>query len=374
MVDISALTSLRTPTQAESVIEINSPNQISDLFSRGFFQKPFYLLGLGANVLFTKDFPGPVCVIKLKGRNAVAKNSQELLVELAAGENWHESVMWAVGNNWSGMENMALIPGTVGAAAVGNIAAYGQNQQDIIDSLTAVNLTTGQTETFAASDCHFAYRESIFKNEFAGKYLVTSVTYHLFRTARPELSYHAARHASLLSELKRLREVSEVNRPLRNRAGAAGTGSSRTDLPDTDQYSVQEVAAAVISLRTSKLPDWTKINTAGSFFKNPRVPRQVAENIKTRIPDLQIYPAEKLSYIPPGREADFVKIPAGMLLDQLGWKGKKIGHVGTYPHHALVIVADPGTSGQEIYEFAEKMRTDVQTQLAVNLEYEVVVV
>ena len=343
MIDISSLTTLGTPTKAESVIEITSQSQITPDLSK----TPYYILGTGANVLFKSDFPGNIVLIKLLGKKVVSQTDIEVLVEFAAGEIWHEAVMWTVNQNWSGMENMALIPGTIGAATVGNIAAYGQNQQDIMDHLTAINLETGKSETFSNSDCKFAYRESIFKNEFSQKYLVTSVTYKLSKIAHLELSYQATHHASLLSQLQNMHSA---------------------------PYSISDISHAVISLRSAKLPDWTKIHTAGSFFKNPIVPKSQISNLKSQIPDLQVYPTEKLSYVDPSESENYVKIPAGMLLDSLGWRGKKVGKVGTYSQHALVIIADDGATGQEIFEFSQSMRADVHKNFGINLEYEVVII
>jgi len=347
MVDLTTYTTLRTPTKAKALLEIFSADQLKTEIAKGTFKKPFFILGSGANVLFTKNFPGTVIINKLNWENRMSSTSQSTTITVASGKSWHETVMTSVANSWSGLENMALIPGTVGAAVTGNIAAYGQNQEDVFESLVAINLNTGKSETFTKSDCQFSYRESIFKHQLMGKYFITSVTYRLSRTAHLELSYSAKRHASLLPQLQKIA---------------------------TPPYTIKDVAQAVINLRNEKLPDWTTTQTAGSFFKNPVVTIAKAEALKKIIPDLQTYPAEKLSYIAPQHLADYVKIPAGMLLDELGWKGKRTGNVGTSPQHALVIIAYPGATGEEIYSFSENMRSSVSQKFDINLEYEVIVV
>lgn len=347
MVNLSLYNTLRVPAKAKSVIEVNSQNQIKKAVLEGLFSESYYILGQGANVLLTRDISGPVFITQLPGKKVISETENDFLIKFGAGENWSAAVSWTSGQNLSGMENMAGIPGTVGAAAAGNIAAYGGNQQDIFNHLKAINLLTGKEEKFTAGDMQFAYRDSIFKNTLAGKYFITSVTYKLSKTAHLDLSYHATRHSSLKPELEKIAR---------------------------EPYTVSDVVRAVTNLRASKLPDVTKIHTAGSFFKNPVVPKSQIPNLKSQIPDLQIYPSEKLSYINPSEQDNYVKVPAGMLLDKLGWRGKKKGRVGTSPNHALVIIADDGATGREIYEFSESMRSDVKTHFGISLEYEVIVI
>jgi UDP-N-acetylmuramate dehydrogenase len=338
MVDLTPYNTLRIPARAQNLIEITSVDQISKEINKGTFQKPFFILGCGANVLFTRDFPGTIIVVKIPGKQIISETDPGILIELGAGENWSDFVLWAVENNWSGCENLALIPGTVGAAAVGNISAYGQNQEDIFVELKAINLTTGNNEKLNQQNMHYSYRESILKKESADKYLVTSVTYRLNKNIHLELSYQAARHASLLPELQKI-----ANKP----------------------YSPKDVSQAVINLRTAKLPDIKTLPNAGSIFKNPIVSPDIAEKIKTQIPDLQIYPEKNPSMI---------KLPAGMLLDHLGWRDKKIGPVGTAPNHALIVCNYDGATGSQIFEFTESMRADIKKHFSINLEYEVVVI
>lgn len=303
-------------------------------------------LGAGANVLFTADFPGTIVKVNLTGFRVVKETDTHVHITAAAGQNWHDLVIWSAGNGWWGLQNMALIPGTVGAAAIGNIAAYGGNQEDVFDSLTALELATGKTTHFTKNDCQFTYRESIFKHRLANQYLVTKVSYRLAKNSTPDTTYHS-RYESLSAELAKLGKT-----------------------PDSSL----NIAEAVISLRRIKQPDWTVVGTAGSFFKNPVVSKAEYLKLSSQVKELQWYPVEKLSYhseldIPPK-----VKIPAGRLLDELGWKSKRIGSVATYDQSALVIINLGGATGHDIYSFSQAMHQDVLSNFGIYLEYEVQVI
>lgn len=342
MIDLTPFNTLRVHAQANNLVEVNGSSQITQLS----INQHLLLLGHGANVLFVDNYPGTVAKIKLGGKKVASQSENSVVVEVAAGEDWHQLVMWSVDNNWSGMENMALIPGTAGAAAVGNIAAYGQNQEDIFVKLTAVDLETGKSAEFSKQDCQFAYRESRFKHSQT-KYLVTSVTYELSKTAHFDTSYHS-RYESLSAEL-----------------------------PNTKQLTPKDVAEAVIRLRRKKLPDPDKVGTAGSFFKNPVVGKDKYMSLKSHIPQLQAYPPTKLKYEDESEwmgSVNKVKVPAGRLLDELGWKGKRVGNVGTHPTHALTVVNYGDATGREIYDFSESMREDIKKNFGIDLEYEVEII
>ena len=242
---------------------------------------------------------------------------------------------------------MALIPGTVGAAVVGNIAAYGQNQGDVVNSVRVLDLSTNKAVNLSHQDCRFFYRDSAFKHEFKDKLLIISVTYRLSKKAHFDTAYHS-RYESLEKILTQFA---------------------------TPPYTIQQVANAVIKIRTVKMPDWTKIGTAGSFFKNPFVSRQRLIELQSQIKELQFYPTEKMLYPHPDdpifKRTDQVKIPTGRLLDELGWLGKKIGNVSTFEKHALVIVNLGGATGAEIYEYSSLMRADIKKNFDIDLEYEV---
>lgn len=339
MIDLTNLNTLHVAASAKDLLEINT---ITDL-KRLDTTQPFMFLGSGANILFTKDFPGVIAKINLAGKKVVQETDNDILIEVAAGENWHKLVTWTVDNDWSGLENMALIPSTVGAAAVGNIAAYGQNQEDVIDSVMAIDLSTGKTEKFSQVECKFAYRESFFKHQ--NKYLVTSVFYRLSKKFDPQDTYHD-RYISLQGELTKI-----ANSP----------------------YSIRDVYQAVINIRSDKLPNWNKVGTAGSFFKNPLISKEKYLKIASQVPQLQWYSAQKLQYKNTEELPEIVKIPAGRLLDYLGWKGKTVGRVSTSPNQALYVINLGGATGQEIYEYSEAMRADIKKNFDVDVEYEVIV-
>ncbi len=347
MVDLASLNTLHVHAKAERIIQIDTTKQLAELVSSGAFVHQHFILGHGANVLFTKDFPGSIITNRLTGKT-VREIGDSIEIELASGEDWSEIVAWTVKNNWSGLENMSGIPGSVGAAAVGNIGAYGGNQEDVFVSLLATDITTGKTIKLTKSDLQFTYRESALKHSLSGKYFVTSVTYHLSKTAHLDTSYRATRHASLLTELQRLQ-------------------------PD-GKYTISTVSQAILNLRASKLPDIREVGTAGSFFKNPVVPISVANKIKEIIPDLQTYPAEKLLYTDAPADKDLVKIPAGMLLEYLGWRDKRIGDVGTYKNHSLLVCNFGSASGAQVYNFSESMRADVKDKFEIDLQYEIIIV
>jgi len=346
MVDLTPYNTLKVHASAKNFLELNTLPDIKKLDTR----EPFMLLGAGANVLFTKDFPGTVAKVNLRGRRVVKDTGSEVLIEAAAGENWHDLVMWTAKEGWSGMENMALIPGTVGAAVAGNIGAYGQNQGDLVDSVAVLDLNTHHPLTLSQQDCKFFYRESAFKHEFKNNYLITSVRYRLSKTAHFDTSYYS-RYESLQTVLDKFA---------------------------TPPYTPSDVAQAVIKIRTLKMPDWTATPTAGSFFKNPFVTKARLAKLQSQIKELQFYPTEKMLYPHPDdpvfAHSDLVKIPAGRLLDELGWRGKRVGNVATFDKHALVIINLGGATGHDIYCYSQAMHQDVLQNFGIYLDYEVQVI
>mgnify|MGYP001584430187 FL=1 len=302
------------------------------------------IIGLGANILFTKDYDGLVIKNNLKGKKIIKENDKEVLIEVASGENWHEFVMWAVDNNWSGVENLAYIPGTVGAAPVQNIAAYGQTAGETID-----RVKTSDGLEFTNKECKFYYRDSIFKHELKNKKIITSVVFKLSKIAKGDTHYYGRfSYESLQTYLDK------VGKP---------------------PYTPKQIATAVIEQRTVKMPDWTKVGTAGSFFRNPFVKTYKFDELKKLMPDLQPYPINQMLYPNPDdpvfKMTDMVKIPAGRLFDELGWRGKRIGNVATHEKHALIVINCGGASGQEILEFTQKMQFDVKRTYDIDLEPEV---
>lgn len=303
---------------------------------------PILPLGLGANILFVHDFPGIVVKNALSGREVINEDDETVTIKVASGENWPDLVVWACDNGWSGIENMAFIPGTVGAAATGNIAAYGGNFEDIFDRASFWDFAEGIIKEFSKAEMEFGYRESIFSKRLKNQAFVTSVTLRLSKSAHYDTSYHS-RYESLARTL---------------------------DKQGPGPYSPKQIAQAVTELRLEKLPDWRKIGTVGSFFKNPLVKKDKAEDLQKEITELQTYPAEKLQY-PEITEGEFVKIPAGRLLDELGWRGKKIGNVGTWEKHALTVVNYGRATGQEILDFTNQMKADVKSHFDIDFVPEV---
>lgn len=351
--DLTCFNTFKISAQADLFLRLKNAADITKLreFSSG---ERVLVLGEGANILFTKNFQGLVVKNDLTGKGIVSQNADTVTLRIASGENWHKVVMWAVKNNWSGIENLAYIPGTVGGAPVQNIAAYGQNFEDVFVYLDGINLETGRRERYQKTDCQFGYRESLFKKTLQGKFFVTEVVIKLSKKPQGNASYHELRvmHFSLIDELKK-------------------AGKKEPFLP-------ADIARVVIGMRKVKQPDWHKVGTAGSFFKNPIVSRKVLDNLKKQLTDLQFYPVEKLIYTTFDDQNqidnDMVKIPAARLLDELGWRGRKIGRVATFSNQALAVVNLGGATGKEILEFSNLMKQDVLSRYGIELEPEVIVI
>lgn len=312
-------------TEAESVCDLENI-----LFSGRFRHVPKLFLGGGSNVLFTKDFDGLVVLVKIGGIETVREDESHVWLKVGAGVDWHAFVLHTIDNDLGGVENLSLIPGTVGAAPMQNIGAYGVETKDTFDSLEAVEIESGELRVFSHAECRFGYRESIFKHEFRGKYIITSVTFRLEKNPSAfNLSYGDIQ--------KTLREM------------------------DVAQPTLRTVSEAVIRIRRSKLPDPAQIGNAGSFFKNPVIARQQFEELKIRFPGLPAYPAE----------TDAVKIPAGWLIEQCGWKGLRVGNTGVHRNQALVLVNYGGANGLEVKALSEKIQASVLERFNVRLQPEV---
>ena len=255
---------------ANLFIELTSDRELKEVFNLA--PEKFLILGGGSNILFTQDFEGLVIKNKIKGIDVIAESEKHFTVKVGAGENWHEFVLKAVENNWSGVENLSLIPGTVGAAPIQNIGAYGIEAKDIIKEVHFYNITSGKFDSLKSEACRFGYRDSIFKNELKGKFVITSVIFKLNKAFIPHTSYGA------IEEVLKEKNIS--------------------------QPSIKDVSDAVIAIRKSKLPDPQEIGNAGSFFKNPIVPNTAFEHLIERFPDLPHY---KIN-------TNETKIPAGWLI------------------------------------------------------------
>ena len=308
------------------------------------------VLGSGANLLFTGDFDGLVLKMELLGRHVVSEDSESVVLDVAAGEDWPRLVADVVKRGWGGIENLALVPGTVGAAPIQHIAAYGHNLQDVFVSLEAFSVKDGAVRTFSHDDCQFGYRESVFRRELRGAYVVTSVRLRLSKRPSLNTSYRS-RYESLEDELAK-----------------GGSGP----------WGVRDVYGAVVAIRKRKLPDIKRIGTAGSFFKNPVVSRDHYLALSRSCPGLPFYPVQQLSYEVSGSTSapveDRVRVPAGWLLEQLGWKGKRVRHCGLWPQQALTIVNYGGASPREVLDLVESIRGAFLSRYDIALENEVEIV
>jgi UDP-N-acetylmuramate dehydrogenase len=287
-----------------------------------------FILGGGSNILLTKNVDGLVIKNELAGIDVISESTDHYLVRSGAGVVWHQLVMYCIENGYAGVENLSLIPGNVGAAPMQNIGAYGVELKDVFHSLEAVEMTTGNVETFLASECEFGYRESVFKHKLKGQFIISSVTLRLNKQPNLNTSYGA-----IEEELERL-----------------GIASP----------SINDVSRAVINIRQSKLPDPKELGNSGSFFKNPVIPTVQFEELRRKYPAIPGYPA--------GEET---KLAAGWLIEQCGWKGKVVGQTGSHAKQALVLVNYGNATGVEIFNLSEQILISVYDTFGVQLEREV---
>lgn len=314
--------------KAQQFAVINTEAELGELMQKRDHSLPFLVLGGGSNVLFTKDFDGLVIKMNLSGIE-VAEAGDEVLVTAGAGVVWNDCVQFCVQRGYGGIENLTLIPGTVGASPIQNIGAYGVEIKDVFETCRAYELATGAFRHFSHKECRFGYRESIFKNELKGQYIITSVTFRLQKKPVLHIGYGA------------------IADELRNR---------RIDKPG-----IADVSAVVADIRVSKLPDPSTIGNAGSFFKNPVIEAAQFEALLSAFPAMVHYPT------PAGK----VKIAAGWLIEQCGFKGVVSGHTGTWKNQALVLVNHGGATGSEVYDFSEYIIEEVHARFGIRLEREV---
>ncbi|TAH00398.1 MAG: UDP-N-acetylmuramate dehydrogenase [Sphingobacteriales bacterium] len=314
---------------AKYFVEINTEEQLSQLFNNSQIVKnPILILGGGSNLLFTQNFDGVVIKINIKGIKHIVDN-QNVLVTAGAGEVWNDLVLYAVNNNFAGLENLSLIPGSVGASPIQNIGAYGVELKDVFESCTAFEIETHKIKTFLKADCAFAYRESIFKQALKGKYIITSVTFNLKLKANLNTQYGA------------------ISQELHNQ--------------NIQNPTIKNISDVVSQIRVSKLPNPSTIGNAGSFFKNPIVTKDQANQLIKNYPQIVNFSVDDTQ----------VKLAAGWLIEQCGFKGLVVGNTGTYKNQALVLVNYGNASGQEIFNFSSQIIETVQQKFGVTLEREV---
>ncbi|QIP11339.1 UDP-N-acetylmuramate dehydrogenase [Spirosoma aureum] len=316
-------------------VEINHEDDIQTLLQlTDFVDTPKLILGGGSNVLLCHDFNGLVVKMNIQGINVTGEDDAHVYLKAGAGVTWHELVVFCVQQGYAGLENLSLIPGTVGAAPMQNIGAYGVELEQVFESLTAVHVLTGQKRTFNHADCAFGYRESIFKKELKGQYIITGVTF--------QLDKHPTFHTRYGAIQETLTEM----------------GVSQ------DRLTIKAISDAVIQIRRSKLPDPVQIGNAGSFFKNPEIPKEQFDSLKLRYPTLPGYPIGDT----------LVKVPAGWLIEQAGWKGYRSGDVGVHAKQALVLVNYGNATGNEVLALAKQIQKSVLDLFGIKISPEVNVV
>jgi len=328
-IPLKAFNTFGVEAMAKCFVRITDEKTLGELYAEGVFGRPFFVLGGGSNVLFTEDFPGTIVQMSIRGIQHFIEGS-DIYITGAGGENWNGFVWHCVDRGFAGLENMALIPGTVGASPVQNIGAYGAELMDVFYSCRAFDTLTGNFRTFQKPDCGFTYRDSIFKSRCKNRFVITSVTYKLSVNGRVDTSYGAIR-----AELQK--------------RGIQCPG-------------IRDVAEAVSHIRAEKLPDPSIVGNAGSFFKNPIVSRSRFEDLQGRFPGIVSYPLGE----------NGVKLAAGWLIESCGWKGKTDGRVAVWKNQALVLVNPGGNaSGREIFDTSRKIVDDVRKKFGIELEREV---
>jgi UDP-N-acetylmuramate dehydrogenase len=294
-----------------------------------YSEYPIFILGGGSNILFTKDYDGAVLKNEIKGIELQHEDTDHVYVKVGAGENWHQFVLHCIDHNWAGVENLSLIPGNIGASPIQNIGAYGVELDDVFWSLEAFHLFEKRIHTFTREDCEFGYRNSIFKERYKDQFAITSVTFQL----KKKPIFHTE-YGAIAEELEKM---------------------------GVKDLSLKAVSQAVINIRSSKLPDPQKIANAGSFFKNPEIPTEKYEALKLKFPNIVAYPLAKGT----------VKLAAGWMIEQCGWKGYRKGDAGCHANQALVLVNYGNATGKEIYDLSEEILKSVKKKFNVVLEREV---
>ncbi|PHS06133.1 MAG: UDP-N-acetylenolpyruvoylglucosamine reductase [Kordia sp.] len=320
---------------ARDFVAVSNTNELLQVLQQN--KKDLFILGGGSNMLLTKNIEDALVVhIHLKGKTVIDENDDYVWIQASAGENWHEFILWCIDNGYGGLENMSLIPGNIGTAPIQNIGAYGKELKDNFIECEAVEITTGSTKTFNKKECEFGYRNSVFKNELKGQYIITAVTFKLTK---------------------------------KNHALNTGYGAIENELADKNitNPSIKEISNAVIAIRQSKLPDPKILGNSGSFFKNPVISQEYFKIFNNKFPEAPFYEVKptqsnsKLEY----------KIPAGWLIEKTGFKGKQFGDAGVHKNQALVLVNYGNASGKEIWDLAMKIKTAVFEQFGIEINPEV---
>lgn len=314
---------------AEYFLELSDAQLIPSITEDSSLPQQKSILGGGSNVLLTRPVQGLLLLNKLKGIELIKQDDNNIWLKVASGEVWHELVMYAIAQGWAGIENLALIPGTVGASPMQNIGAYGIEAKETIESVTFWHWEEKQFVTLTNTECNFGYRDSIFKHQLKDKVFITSVTYKLNKKPDFNTSYGA-----IAQELGKM---------------------------GVQDLSIKAIADAVIAIRSSKLPDPKEIGNAGSFFKNPTISRAQFDSLQAQHPSIPSYPVSETT----------VKVPAGWLIEQCGWKGKREGDAGVHAKQALVLVNYGQARGNQIWDLSTQVVNSVKDTFGIELEREV---
>lgn len=315
--------------KANYFIEYDSVEELQSLLRSDLLQESKFMhIGGGSNLLFINDYQGVILHSQIKGIDAVEGTRSKVVLRAGAGERWDDFVEYCVSKNYGGVENLSGIPGEVGATPVQNIGAYGAEVENSIVAVECVNAKTGEERIFTAKECQFGYRDSIFKRELKGKYIVTYVHYQLIKTGwTPNVDY----------------------------------GSLKTEIPDAEHATLKDVRNAVLAIRDRKLPEPKVLGNAGSFFMNPVVSTEQYNKLKERFPDIPCYVISNQE----------VKVPAGWLIEQCGWKGKSVGRVAVHGSQALVLINKGGANGLDIINLSDSIRASVRDKFGIDLTPEV---
>ena len=333
-VDLLPYNTFRIPAIAKYFINIKTIDDAKALFASEIFKKEkHFILGGGSNVLLTKNFEGLVVKVEIHGKEIIHEDDTSITLRVGAGENWHAFVMHCVDRNYGGIENLSLIPGTVGAAPMQNIGAYGVEIKKNILMVEGIEKATGDVRYFDAESCKFGYRESIFKQELKDQFFISNVT---FKLTKRDHTFNTT-YGAIDETLKKF---------------------------GVQTLSLKTISDAVIYIRSNKLPDPAQIGNAGSFFKNPSIQADLMDFIKKEYPTIPSFPSSH----------GLVKIPAAWLIEQCGWKGKTFDSIGVHQHQALVLVNYGGGKGEKIWELAMKIKDSVKEKFNITLQPEVNVI
>ena len=333
-IDLLPYNTFKIKAFADYFTIVRTVQEVQELFQSDLYKNnKVLILGGGSNVLLTDDFNGLVIKNEIKGIKTIEENGHTITLHVSAGENWHSFVMYCVNKNLGGIENLSLIPGTVGAAPMQNIGAYGVEIRQVLNSVEAIERSSGQIHHFTHDECKFGYRESIFKQQLKDKYFISSITLTLTKN-----NHHYNTSYGAISDVLNEKNVQKVT--------------------------IQAISDAVIDIRKKKLPDPEVIGNAGSFFKNPSITAEKFEMLKKEFPALPSFSGEN----------NLVKIPAAWLIEQSGWKGKTLENIGVHKHQALVLVNYGGGDGKKIWQLAMDIQASVKQKFDVNLQPEVNVI